>query len=89
MVKELKFKDKSRLRINPELNAGSMGVQLLYALFTYPGEWQGALYGNDGGGFLELYKSMFPGGWGRAARVEPLLPGDLAQPELELPVEER
>ena len=85
VVKELKFKDKSRLRINPELNAGSIGVQLLYALLTYPGEWQAALYGNGTGGFLGLYESMFPGGWERAARVEPLLPGDLAQPELELP----
>jgi hypothetical protein len=65
-----------------------MGVQLLYALFTYPGEWQGALYGNGGVGFFELYESMFPGGWKRAAEVEPLLPGDLTQPELELPFNE-
>ena len=86
VVTELKFKDKSRLRINPELNAGSMGVQLLYALFTYPSGWQESLYGS--GGFLELYERMFPGSWERAAQVEPLLPADLEQPQWELPFSE-
>lgn len=83
VVKDLQFKDQSKLRINPELNAGSMGIQLFYALVTFPGEWESVLYGRDG--FKELYEMMFPGISQRAAEVDPLLRENLSQPKLELP----
>jgi LasA protease len=83
IVKELKFKGQERRRLNPQLNAGTYGVQYLFSLFYDEGRWANNLYGPEG--FLELYHNMFPGVWERAAAVEPLLDADLNQPELELP----
>ena len=86
IVKELKFQDGDRSRIHPELNAGSMGIQYLFSLFYNRIRWQEALYNPYG--FIEMYQSMFPGVWERASKVEPLLPAELAQPDLELPFNE-
>jgi hypothetical protein len=86
IIKELKFQDGGRPRIHPELNAGSMGIQYLFSLFYDRIRWQEDLYDPDG--FIDLYQSMFPGVWERASKVEPLLPAELAQPDLELPFNE-
>jgi len=83
IIKELKFKDRERGRLNPQLNAGTYGIQYLFSLFYDQGRWANNLYGPEG--FLALYQEMFPGVWERAAAVEPLLEAELVQPELELP----
>ena len=81
---ELAFSDGSHVRISPSLNAGSVAVQFLTALFyRQQSEWLPALYGPQG--FLTLYATMFGDPWQVAATVEPLFPDGLAQPALELP----
>jgi len=83
IVRQLTFQDGSRIQIHPELNAGSIGVQRLFSLFYGRTGWEQALY--SPGGFTQLYDEMFPTSWERAELVEPLLPGNLEQPALELP----
>jgi LasA protease len=82
-LSELPFRDQSRARISPELNAGSVAVQYLFAR-TYDQEpWVQALFGSEN--FPELHREMFADPWARAQTVEPLFPQDLTQPPLELP----
>jgi LasA protease len=79
----LLFSDKSSLRINPGLNAGSVAMQNFFATFYHQDEWASVLYGSQG--FPAFYKKMFGDPWQRAAAVEPILPDNLKQPALELP----
>ncbi|MDR3577574.1 MAG: hypothetical protein P4L50_27230 [Anaerolineaceae bacterium] len=80
---ELLFSDKSTLRINPSLNAGSVAIQNLFSTFYHQDEWARILYGSNS--FPAFYKKMFGDPWQRAAAVEPLLPDGLKQPPMELP----
>jgi len=80
----LKFPDGRQERIHPELNAGTVAVQHLLSLFHYPDIWVKSLYGEKI--FPNLYREMFGDPGTRAASVEPLLPVDLEQPVLELPI---
>jgi LasA protease len=73
--------DGTKVRLNPSLNAGSVAIQHLLAMFYRPVYWQDAVYGTSS--FLSVYNSMFGDPWARA--VEPLLPAELSQPTLELP----
>lgn len=82
-LSELPFRDRSRARISPELNAGSVAVQYLFARDYDQGPWVQVLYGSEN--FPELHRSMFGDAWERARSVEPLFPQDLTQPALELP----
>jgi LasA protease len=79
----LTFSNGRQARLNPVLNAGSAAVQYLFSFFYDPADWEQALYGPQG--FLALYQQMFGDPWVRAAASGPVLPPDLAQPDLELP----
>ena len=79
----LLFSDKSTLRINPNLNAGSVAVQNLFSTFYHQDEWARVLYGPNS--FPVFYQKMFGNPWQRAAAVEPFLPDNLKQPPMELP----
>jgi murein DD-endopeptidase MepM/ murein hydrolase activator NlpD len=79
----LTFEDGTRLRIAPELNAGTVAVQYFFSrLYDYD-EWLEVI--DEAEGFPALHKSMFPDPWVRAAQEEPLLTADLSQPEMGLP----
>lgn len=82
-LSELTFKDGTRMRINPELNAGSAAVQYLFAQLYDPQEWNAALYG--GQSMPAKMTEMFGDFWARSQSVEPLYPANLTQPQLELP----
>ena len=82
---ELKFKDGTVKRIDPELNAGSAAIQYLFAQWYDPLEWAGALDVNSETSLPSLMKNMFGNYLIRAQAVEPLYPPDLTQPVLELP----
>lgn len=80
---ELTFKDGSKARLSPDLNAGTVAVMFLLAQIHTPQEWQQALYG--GAGLPKVHTKLFGDAWARAAQVEPLLPAGTTQPELGLP----
>jgi hypothetical protein len=82
-VTDLAFQDKRSARISPQLNAGSVAVQYLFAKLYYEDNWQKAIYGEDG--FLELYRRMFGDPWSREKTAGPLIPDGIVQPALELP----
>ena len=82
-VTEVTFPDKTTLRLAPDLNAGSVGLQYLFAdMYDLP-LWAGALNPEDGFPALEI--KMFGNPWLRSQGVEPLYPANLTQPVLTLP----
>jgi len=80
---ELEFSDGSRLRIAPELNAGTVGLMYYFSQITTKDKWFQAI--DPETGFISQHIAMFGDPKDRAAIVEPLLPAGLVQPELILP----
>ncbi len=81
---EIKFKDGSKLRLSPFLNAGSVAVQYYFAQNHTRAEWEQAMSPN---GFPALYARMFGPTLQRAEAFEPTIPDGLTQPALTLPFE--
>jgi len=69
--------------VDPELNAGSAALQVLFSRLENRAAWQAALL--SPGEFLDLYRSMFGDPTVLAAGAEPVVPAGLSQPVLELP----
>jgi hypothetical protein len=82
-ITEVTFTDQQSARIAPNLNAGSAGMQYLFAQLYPSTEWEDRLYGADG--FMSLYLSMFGDPMQCATQVEPLLTDQVTAPQLELP----
>ncbi len=80
---ELSFPDGGKLRLNPELNAGTVSLLHLFSKLYNQPQWAGILYGPDG--MIHLYEDMFGSPWLRSQAVEPLFPATLTQPPIELP----
>jgi hypothetical protein len=83
LLQTLHFKDESQAAIHPELNAGSVAVQHLFAGLYTPGHFYPNLYGE--GGFLTLYRQMFGDPSQLALEGGEVIPAGLAQPTLTLP----
>jgi LasA protease len=81
---ELTFKDGSKLRMDPTLNAGTAAIQYYFSHAHTRAEWDQAIAPT---GFPALYADMFGPPWTRAAPYEPVIPNGLLQPELSLPFE--
>jgi len=79
----VQFPDGSRLRLNPQLNAGTAAIQYLFSKQHSRSQWAQMI--DPGNGFLAVYTDMFGDPWARAEIVDPLLPPGLSQPVLELP----
>jgi murein DD-endopeptidase MepM/ murein hydrolase activator NlpD len=69
--------------INPTINAGSAGVQNLFALLLPYDEWIKVV---NKDGFVQSFIELF--GYPFDLTYSPLIPSDLTQPELQLPFEE-
>jgi len=80
---EIEFPDHSTARLNPTLNAGTVALMHIMALFYQPARWMEVLYAENN--FNTHYLSLFGDPWGRADQVGPLFPAGLEQPTLELP----
>ncbi len=82
-VTSLEYINGTTQRIHPTVNAGTAAVQYLFAKLYNPVDWRAHLY--DPARFIAFYTSTFGDPWQRAARVGPMLPYGLVQPELVLP----
>lgn len=72
--------DGSVMRINPNINAGTAGVQYFMSLLYGKQQWNAAVGEN---GFLSVFEELF--GYPFNYAYEPLLPSELQQPTLSLP----
>lgn len=75
--------DGGIVRVSPLINAGTAGVQNLFAVLSDRAGWDEAV---SEGGVIETYQALF--GYPFDYAVEPLRPAGLSQPELQLPFEE-
>ncbi len=82
-LQTLRFEDESLTAIHPELNAGSVAVQYLFAGFYTPAHFYSNLYGESG--FLSLYRQMFGDPAQLALEGGEVIPAGLAQPTITLP----
>jgi hypothetical protein len=82
-LSELTFPDGSKLRLAPELNAGSVALLYLFAQIDNIPQWAGALYSSPDS-LSALNEKVFGNPWLRAQSVEPLFPATLTQPNLTL-----
>ena len=80
---ELTFKDGSKLKLAPGLNAGTVALQYYFSTLYTQKKWNSILYSPDG--YPALHEKMFDNPWVRAQTVEPIFPPNLIQPELKLP----
>lgn len=78
----LVFSDGKVIVPGPGLNAGTVGVQYLFAQLYDVETWRDVVSEE---GFVQTYRSLFGDPFERA--VEPLVPSNLEQPELQLPFE--
>jgi len=72
--------DGAVMRADASINAGTAGLQYLFSLFLGKEEWKEAV---SAAGFYADYSRLF--GFPFAFSIEPLVPENLTQPELELP----
>lgn len=82
---EIVYPDGMTFNLPPDLNAGSVAIHYFFAQLYDQDTCHQALDLADG--FPALYEGMFGDPWERAATFEPLIPTDLVQPELTLPIE--
>jgi murein DD-endopeptidase MepM/ murein hydrolase activator NlpD len=80
---EITFKDGSRARLAPDLNAGTAALQYFFAQLYDRPQWEAAL--DPVSGFPALHAHMFGDPWERALAFEPLFPPGVRQPPLSLP----
>ncbi|NLB70562.1 MAG: LysM peptidoglycan-binding domain-containing protein [Chloroflexi bacterium] len=73
--------DGDVLRIDSSINAGTAGLQHLFSLIEGKQDWKHTVSEN---GFYKTYNELF--GYPFAFSVDPLLPENLEQPELILPL---
>lgn len=74
--------DGTTILPGPGINAGTAAVQNLLALLRNEENWRKTV---GEGGFFQTYSKLFGNPFDRA--VEPLVPPDLAQPPMQLPIE--
>jgi LasA protease len=83
---ELTFPDDTKVRLAPELNAGTVALQYYFSklsMLRTQRDWENDLYG--GQSFSVLYDRMYGNVWERSQAVEPLFQDGLTQPVLDLP----
>lgn len=85
ILTELTFAGGETLRLNPELNAGTVAVQYYFSRLRSRAEWERVLNPASPSGFPAYYIQMFGDSWKRAQTTEPLFPPGIAQPALILP----
>lgn len=80
---ELVFPGGEKIRIAPELNAGTVAIFYYFSQRNSYADWLAIVDPNVG--FIKLYENMFGDPWARAQKVEPLFPPGITQDPLNLP----
>lgn len=83
ILTSITFGNDTQMRMAPTLNAGTVAIETLFARLYPPDGWLNAMFGSES--FNTLYVKMYGDPWLRAQTVEPLLPVNLSQPDLQLP----
>ena len=84
-IHELTFLDGKTLRLDPNLNAGTVAIMVLFSRLHTWNEWLRIM--DQTSGFPAYYQSMFGDPWARANRITSFFPPNLTQPEMILPFE--
>jgi LasA protease len=84
---ELTFPNGEKLRLAPDLNAGTVAIQYLFSRLYNRTDWQGIIDPNVG--FPAFYAKQFGDPWQRAQNAGPIFPPGLTQPQMVLPFEPR
>ena len=82
---DLTFKDGTKLRIDPTLNAGTVGLMYYFSRNHSYNEWLRIM--DQTSGFWSFYQNMFGDPWSRAEATGPIFPPGITQPEMSLPFE--
>ena len=82
-ITELTFADGTHLRINPELNAGTVAIQYLFSKLHSQSQWGQII--NSQSGFPALYAEMFGDPWARDDPARPIFGDTIPMLNLELP----
>ncbi len=82
-MSELTFSDAISVKIAPELNAGTVGLQYLFSQLYSEPNFETALYGDNG--FMAVYHSLFGDPTVCANQAGPLLTSTIQSPVFELP----
>jgi LasA protease len=80
---DLEFIGNQKVRLSPQLNAGTVALQFLFTKLLERKSWEKALYSSDG--FLQAYGQLFGDPWARDAQFGALFPEGAQQPALDLP----
>jgi hypothetical protein len=84
-IRELTFTDGKTLRLEPNLNAGTVAIMHLFSKMHTLNEWLRIMDQNSG--FPAFYQGMFGDPWARADQLTSFFPPNLVQPEMVLPFE--
>ena len=84
-ISELTFRDGTTYRLDPTLNAGTVGIMYFFSRGHSLNEWLRIM--DQTSGFSSFYTNMFGDPWSRADGVGPIFPPGLTQPHMVLPFE--
>jgi murein DD-endopeptidase MepM/ murein hydrolase activator NlpD len=83
LLTEVAFRDGSRARLSPDLNAGTVAIMYYFAQLYDGPTWLNAI--DPQNGFPALHAALFGDYRARASSIEPLFPTQLDQPDMILP----
>lgn len=84
-ITEINFSEGTKLRLDPTLNAGTVGLMYLFSRMHSYNEWLRVM--DQTSGFASFYQNMFGDPWSRADQAGPIFPPSLNQPDMALPFE--
>jgi murein DD-endopeptidase MepM/ murein hydrolase activator NlpD len=82
---ELTFPDGERLRLAPDLNAGTVALMVFFSRTRDRAEWERVLDPDSPSSFPALFTRMFENPWNRTQSEEPIFPPGVVQPPMVLP----
>lgn len=82
---EIDFSDGTKLKLDPNLNAGTVALMYFFSRSHSLNDWWRIM--DNTSGFASYYQNMFGDPWARADHLGSQFPPSLSQPEMVLPFE--